>query len=142
YLADPQLPFHSWLRSITEKQLLAAHRHHLGTQMRAAGREAPSRNGGSAAARTGLAADLIGREPTPSRAAVQQEKHELVHQAWASMDPHDREVLILRHYEMLTNEQIAQVLGITKSAASNRYIRALQRLKETLPRASEFADGL
>ena len=48
------------------------------------------------------------------------------------MDPFDREVLTLRHFEMLTNEETAQVLGIKKTAASNRYIRAMKRLKELL----------
>jgi RNA polymerase sigma-70 factor (ECF subfamily) len=48
------------------------------------------------------------------------------------MEPLDREVLTLRHFEMLSNEETAQVLGIKKSAASNRYVRALKRLREIL----------
>jgi len=48
------------------------------------------------------------------------------------MDPIDREVLALRHFEHLFNDETAQVLGLTKSVASNRYIRALKRLKEIL----------
>jgi RNA polymerase sigma-70 factor (ECF subfamily) len=48
------------------------------------------------------------------------------------MDPLDREVLTLRHFEMLTNEETAVALGLKKSAASNRYVRALKRLKDIL----------
>jgi RNA polymerase sigma-70 factor (ECF subfamily) len=48
------------------------------------------------------------------------------------MDPIDREVLTLRNFEMLTNEETAAVLGIKKSAASKRHIQALKRLKEVL----------
>ena len=48
------------------------------------------------------------------------------------MDPIDREVLVLRHFEELTNAEAARVLGLEKTAASNRYIRALKRLKEIL----------
>ena len=46
------------------------------------------------------------------------------------MEEIDREVLALRHLEELSNEETAKVLGLRKSAASNRYIRALTRLSE------------
>jgi len=49
-----------------------------------------------------------------------------------AMEPLDREVLALRHFEELSNGEVAQVLGLSKTAASNRYIRALERLKERL----------
>jgi RNA polymerase sigma-70 factor (ECF subfamily) len=55
-----------------------------------------------------------------------------VQEALNSMDPHDREVLILRHFEELSNSETAQVLGIKPSAAVNRYVRALKRLKDVL----------
>jgi RNA polymerase sigma-70 factor (ECF subfamily) len=48
------------------------------------------------------------------------------------MDQLDREILALRHFEQLSNGEAAQALGLSKSAASKRYIRALQRLKEIL----------
>jgi len=55
-----------------------------------------------------------------------------VQEALNSLDPLDREVLALRHFEELSNSEVAAVLGLTKTAASNRYIRALKRLKEIL----------
>ena len=48
------------------------------------------------------------------------------------MDPLDREILVLRHYEQMTNGNAAAALGLDKSAASKRYTRALVRLKEIL----------
>jgi RNA polymerase sigma-70 factor (ECF subfamily) len=46
------------------------------------------------------------------------------------MEPHPREVLILRHFEDLSNAEAAQVLGIKPSAAVNRHVRTLKRLKD------------
>ena len=48
------------------------------------------------------------------------------------MDPMDREILALRHFEELSNGEAAEVLGLSKTAANNRYIRALSRLRELL----------
>ena len=67
-----------------------------------------------------------------SKAAIRAEHKLIVQEALNGMDPIDREVLALRHFEHLSNDETAQVLGLTKSAASNRYIRALKRLKEIL----------
>jgi DNA-directed RNA polymerase specialized sigma24 family protein len=57
---------------------------------------------------------------------------EVPQEAVNGMDPIDREVLALRHFEHLSNDETAQVLGLTKSAASHRDIRTLKRLKEIL----------
>jgi RNA polymerase sigma-70 factor (ECF subfamily) len=55
-----------------------------------------------------------------------------VQQALNQMDPIDREVIALRHFEELSNTEAAQVLGITPQAASNRHLRALARLQAIL----------
>jgi hypothetical protein len=52
----------------------------------------------------------------------------------------DYEVLTLRHFEKLSNGQPAHVLGVQKSAASNRYVRALKRLRKVLSGIPEFFD--
>jgi RNA polymerase sigma-70 factor (ECF subfamily) len=39
YLAAPSVPFYIWLRSLTGNRLVDLHRHHLGAEMRDAGRE-------------------------------------------------------------------------------------------------------
>ncbi|HZT83429.1 MAG TPA: sigma-70 family RNA polymerase sigma factor, partial [Gemmataceae bacterium] len=77
-------------------------------------------------------AQLLGRLTTASQVAVRAEMQIRLQEALNSLDPLDREVLALRHFEELSNSETAQVLGIQKSAASNRYVRALKRLKDVL----------
>jgi DNA-directed RNA polymerase specialized sigma24 family protein len=49
-----------------------------------------------------------------------------------TLDPIDREVLALKHFEELSRAETAEVLGISAEAAAKRYFRALKRLKEVL----------
>jgi RNA polymerase sigma-70 factor (ECF subfamily) len=133
YARGPSLPFYLWLRLLTGQKLIDAHRHHLGTKMRDAGQEVSLYRGAlPQASSVSLAAQLLGRLTTASQAAMRAETQLRVQEALNSMDPLDREVLTLRHFEMLSNEETALVLGIKKSAASNRHIRALRRLKNLL----------
>jgi RNA polymerase sigma-70 factor (ECF subfamily) len=87
-----------------------------------------------------LAELLMGRLTTASRAAIRGETQLRVQAALNGMDPMDREVLVLRHFEMLSNEETARVLGIKPSAASNRHIRALRRLEGILAEDPGFVD--
>ena len=133
YLANPAMPFFLWLRLLTGQRLLMVHRTHLGTQMRDAGQEVSLYRGAlPQASSVSLAAQLLGRMTSPSVAAVRAELQLRLQEALNSMDPLDREVLTLRHFEELSNSEVAAVLGLQKSAASNRYVRALKRLKEVL----------
>ena len=133
YLRDPRLPFFLWLRLTTGQQLALAHRRHLGVQARDAGREVSLYRGllpeASSAA---LAAHLMGKLTTPSQAAVKAELKLRIQEVLNSMDTLDREVLTLRHFEQLTNAETALVLGIRETAAANRYVRALERLRGVL----------
>jgi RNA polymerase sigma-70 factor (ECF subfamily) len=127
------MPFYLWLRQITGQKLIDLHRRHLGARMRDAGQEVSLYRGAwPQASSVSLAARLLGRLTSASRAAIRAETQLRVQEALNRMEPLDREVLALRHFEMLTNEETAQVLGIRKTAASNRYIRAMKRLKELL----------
>jgi RNA polymerase sigma-70 factor, ECF subfamily len=131
--AAKRLSAYLWLRLIVAERLLILHRHHLGTQMRDAAQEVSLRHGGPPAATThSLANLLLGRLTSPTQAAIRAERQLRLQEALNGMDPLDREVLALRHFEELTNSEVAAVLGLTKTAASNRYIRALKRLKEIL----------
>jgi len=134
YRRDPAaMPFHLWLRLIAGQKLTDVHRYHLGTQMRDAGMEVALHRGPfPQASSISLAAQLLGRMTSASKAAIRAEHKLIVQEALNGMDPIDREVLTLRHFEHLSNDDTALVLGLNKSAASNRYIRALRRLKEIL----------
>jgi RNA polymerase sigma-70 factor (ECF subfamily) len=129
----PAMPPYLWLRYLTGQRLLALHRYHLGAQIRDAGHEVSLRSGGiPQATSASLAALLLGRLTSPTRAARRAEMQLRLQEALNAMDPIDREILTLRHFEDLSNGETAQVLGLTKTAASNRYVRALGRLKEIL----------
>jgi RNA polymerase sigma-70 factor (ECF subfamily) len=133
YAQNPSMSLFLWLRFLTGQKLIDLHRQHLGAKMRDAGQEISLYRGAlPAASSVSLAAQLLGRLTSASRAAIRAETQIRVQEALNAMDPMDREVLTLRHFEMLSNEETAQVLGISKSAASNRYIRALKRMKEIL----------
>jgi len=79
-----------------------------------------------------LAAQLLGKESRPSELAVRAERLLRLQEALNRMDPTDREVLALRHFEHLTRAETAQVLGLSEAAAAKRYLRALGRLREML----------
>jgi RNA polymerase sigma-70 factor, ECF subfamily len=131
YSADPRLPFFLWLRLEVGQKLVDVHRFHLGTQMRDAGQEVSLYRGAlPQVSSLSLAEHLLGKLTTASQAAMRVELKLRVQEALNSMAPHDREVLILRHFEELSNAETAQVLGIKPSAAVNRYVRALKRLKD------------
>jgi RNA polymerase sigma-70 factor (ECF subfamily) len=133
YLREPAMPFFLWLRFLVAQRLQEQHRRHLGAQARDAGREVALDAGGApGASSAALAAHLLGRLTPPSQAALRAERKALLQSALAQMEPLDREVLALRHFEQLSNGEAARVLGIDKSAASKRYARALVRLKDVL----------
>jgi RNA polymerase sigma-70 factor (ECF subfamily) len=133
YLREPRLPLFLWLRLIVGERLMKLHRHHLGTQMRDAGREVSLYRGAlPAASSAALAAQLLGKHTSPTQAAARAERMLRLQEALNTLDLMDREVLSLRHFEELTLAETAQVLGITESGAAKRYVRALKRLKDLL----------
>jgi RNA polymerase sigma-70 factor (ECF subfamily) len=130
YLAAPRLPFFLWLRLEVGEKLVDAHRFHLGTKMRDAGQEVSLHQGAlPQVSSLSLAEHLLGKLTSASQAAMRVEMRLRVQEALNSMAPEDREVLVLRHFEELSNAETAQVLGIKPSAACNRYLRASKRLK-------------
>src|SRR5262249_9974879 len=133
YTAAPSMQFYLWLRVLTGQRLLAIHQQHLGPQVRDTGQEVSLYRGALPQANSvSLAAQLLGRLTAPSLAIQRAEIQIRLQEALNSMDALDREILTLRHFEELSNSETAQVLGIPKSAASNRYLQALKRLKDIL----------
>jgi len=141
YRADPMMAPFLWLRFLTGQRLLALHRRHLGTQMREAAREVSLQAGTMPQADSfSLANFLLGRLTTPSLAAIRAEMRVRLQDVLNAMDPIDREVLVLRHFEELSNGETAVVLGLQKAAASNRYVRALRRLTDFLATTPGFLE--
>lgn len=133
YRSSPPASFLLWLRQLTDQRLVDVHRMHFGAQMRDVRRESARGRGDlSHSTAASLLAHLAGSASSPSEQAMRSELAAAVEEALAGMDAIDREVLALRHFEELSNNEVAELLGIQKTAASNRYIRALKRLQTTL----------
>lgn len=133
YVRNPKMPFFLWLRFLTGQRLLMLRRRHLGTEARDASREISLQQGAMPEASSAcLAARLLGKITAPLQAAIRAEMKLRLQDALNSMDPLDREVLALRHFEQMDNNETAEALGLTPSGASSRYLRALKRLKEVL----------
>ena len=141
--ADPQLPFFLWLRLEVGQKLVDVHRFHLGAQMRDAGQEVSLYRGAlPQVSSLSLAEHLLGKLTTASQAAMRVELKLRVQEALNGMAPHDREVLVLRHFEELSNAEAAVVLGIKPSAAVTRYVRAAKRLKDVLQTMPGGSEGI
>ncbi len=135
YLNDPATSFFIWLRTVVGQTLIDVHRRHLGAQKRDVRREVkPKRRVFSASTSFQIADVLLGDLSTPSQAALKQELAVQLHEALEGLNEIDREILVLRHFEELSNLEAAEVLEIESKTASMRYFRALTRLRSILVR--------
>jgi RNA polymerase sigma-70 factor (ECF subfamily) len=139
YAAAPAVPFYVWLRALTGQRLIDLHRQHLGAKMRDAGQEVSLYRGAlPQASSASLAQQLLAGLTSPTQAVVRAEMQLQLQEALNSMDPIDREVVVLRHFEEMNNIETAAVLGIETAAASKRYLRAIRRLKAILDQILGF----
>jgi RNA polymerase sigma-70 factor (ECF subfamily) len=141
YLTKREMPFFLWLRLVAGQRLMRIHRKHLGAAIRDAGREVLLYRGAlPQASSASLAAQLLGHYTPASQALSRAEVQLEIQAALNAMEPIDREIIALRHFEELTNAEAAQVLEIDRSAASKRYIRALKRLQTILAHVPDLKD--
>jgi RNA polymerase sigma-70 factor (ECF subfamily) len=134
------MPIFLWLRLVTGQRLARLHRRHLGAAMRDAGREVSLCGGLPRASSVSLAEQLLGRVTSVGQEAARAELRLQLQDALNGMDALDREVIALRHFEELSNQEAAAVLGLSKTATSNRYVRALARLQKILAAIPGFLD--
>lgn len=133
YLEDPSMPFHLWLRQMARDRIIDAHRRH-----RVSGKRSVDREQANVAAQrfdrstVELVGQLCDPELTPAAAATMQELQRRFQVAIESMDDHDREIVLMRHFEQLSNQDVARSLDLTEPAASMRYLRAMRRLRKLL----------
>jgi RNA polymerase sigma-70 factor (ECF subfamily) len=133
FLIDASRSIFVWFRLITSQTLVDIHRRHLGTMKRSASNEfSIDRGWCSTSTSSSLSFHLLDQLTTPSEAALREELSQKLNESLAGMREIDREVLALRHFEQLTNREAAQVLGISEQAASDRYVRALGRLRTVM----------
>lgn len=141
YRADPRLPFFLWVRLVTAQKLVDLHRHHVEAEKRDVRRELLD---GALAPATSisLARAIVDQSLTPSQALIREEQQQRLREALEGMKEIDREILMLRHFERLSNEECAQVLGLTPSGAKLRHMRAASRLREILREYPDLAGDL
>jgi RNA polymerase sigma-70 factor (ECF subfamily) len=133
YLADPKMPFHLWLRAMAKDHMIDAHRRHRLAARRSVDREQPLAARPNAGESTlDLAAQLAGREMTPATAATWHELNRRFHAACEELEEQDREIIFMRHFEQLSNSEVATALDLSPQAASMRYLRAMRRLRSRL----------
>ncbi len=126
-----------WLRLILRQTLIDIHRKHVETAGRDVQREvrADRTDPGTSGC---IAGHLIAQVSSPSKAIKRVEMSDQLTHALNQMEPTDREVLALRHFEELSNTEVAEVLNISIKAASIRYVRALKKLKTIMDSFSEW----
>ncbi len=133
YLKDPRLPFHLWLRQIARDHVIDAHRKHRVAEGRSVDRE---RQIGPSAFADRSSFDLAEgvRDPglTPAASALRRELERRFREAIDGLDEADREIILLRHFEHLSNSEAARALGLTEPAVGMRHLRALRKLRAVL----------
>lgn len=133
YLRDPAMPFLVWLRHLAKDHLIDAHRRHHQAQKRGVDREQSlARPAWADQSSLELAGQLVDPERTPASEAMQRELQDRLHLAIDQLDDIDREVILMRHFEQLSNQDVAHALELTEPAASMRYLRAVRRLRDLL----------
>lgn len=140
YLRNPTMAFHLWIRQIARDRIIDAHRRHRSSARRSVDREQSMAPVCDERSSVLLAAQLCDPQLTPAAAATRQELASRVEQALAHLEDPDCEIIVMRHYEQLSNQEIAAVLGLSEPAASMRYLRAVRRLRTMLVDAPSQSD--
>ncbi|OYP36509.1 sigma-70 family RNA polymerase sigma factor [Rhodopirellula sp. MGV] len=130
----------AWLKTILQRTLMRFNRDQLQTQKRGLGREQLLQ---AAIDQDSLRLSemAIDRNPGPADIAEQSEKALRLAAALNALQPADREVLVLRHLENLTHEEIAKRIGKSNAAARMMWIRGLEKLRVAYEETSDETTG-
>jgi RNA polymerase sigma-70 factor (ECF subfamily) len=132
YIRNPGLPFHLWLRQLAKDQMVDSYRRHRVAQRRSVDRERSIDAAFPDQSSLNLAAQLAANELTPAAATIRRELEQRFLTALAQLNEDDREVMVMRHCEQLSNAEVAAALNLSAPAAGMRYLRAVRRLREIL----------
>jgi RNA polymerase sigma-70 factor (ECF subfamily) len=142
YLERPAVPFFLWLRLLTAQKVVEVHRREF-AQKRDAARDAhPYLGDGSRTSSVALADAFVRCQTSPSQVSIREETRLALARALEDLDGDDREIIMLRYFEQLTNTEAAQVLGIAENTASQRHVRALKRLRLIISACPELRSSL
>jgi RNA polymerase sigma-70 factor (ECF subfamily) len=128
YLERRPMPFRLWLRKTAQERLLKTQRKHLETGRRTLSREVPLPDRSSLA----LAQQMVASGASPSSRLERRELIERIRQAVAKLSEADRDILLMRNFEGMSNQEVAFSLDVDSATASKRHGRALLRLRQAL----------
>jgi RNA polymerase sigma-70 factor (ECF subfamily) len=143
YVRDPKMPFGLWLRQMAQDRIIDLHRRHRVARRRSLDREqqlGPGAMGDKSSLE--LVAQLRDPELTPAAASLRKELHERFVEAIEHLEDEDREIILMRHFEQLSNSEAAELLGLSQPAAGMRHLRALRRLREVLGEAADASGSV
>ena len=133
YLENPAMPFHLWLRHMAKDRIIDAHRRHRVSAKRTVDREQAIQRAPKLDQSTvQLAAQLCDQQLTPAAAATMHELQRRFQLAIEQLNEQDHDIVLMRHFEQLSNQEVAHALELSEPAASMRYLRALRRLRNLL----------
>jgi RNA polymerase sigma-70 factor (ECF subfamily) len=133
YLREPNMPFSLWLRHLARDRIIDMHRRHRQAERRSVDREQSlSRKRSDSPSSVDLMGQLSDPNITPAAAALRREFQSRFLDVLGELEPVDRDVLMMRHFEHMTNSEVAEVLGLSQPAAGMRYLRALRRVRAIL----------
>jgi RNA polymerase sigma-70 factor (ECF subfamily) len=130
YLRDPRMPFHAWLRQLARDRLVDTFRRQLAEKRDVGREESMLAPGGDS--RDQSFPQAVDRQLTPAAEMLKQEFQARFVAALEQLSEEAREIVVMRHFEQLTNSEAAEVLGLSEPAAGMRYLRALRQLKAIL----------
>ncbi len=136
FIESGSMPFHLWLRQLAKDRLIDMHRRHRGAQRRSVDREQRVGAGNSERSSLNLDGVLADGQLTPAAASIRREIEQRFLTALQELGDDDRDIILMRHQEHLTNSEVAEALGLSQPAAGMRYLRALRKLREVLGEAS------
>ncbi len=131
FIQNGSMPFHLWLRHLAKDRMIDVHRRHH-AHRRSVDREQTAQNQADVSSAFDLFAQISARELTPAAASIRKEIEARFLNALEQLDDIDREILLMRHCEQLSNSEVAELLGLSQPAAGMRYLRALRRLRAVL----------
>jgi RNA polymerase sigma-70 factor (ECF subfamily) len=141
YLRDRPLPFYPWLHRLASERLAQAHRYHLRSLCRGAGREQAEGRPWAGSSALRLAERLATVGTSPSKQLIRDEERRSIWRALGELSEQDREILVMRYLDGLAYSEIAAVLGITEGTARVRHYRALQRIGPLLSMLDEVPEA-
>lgn len=135
----PDVPVYFKLRTLLFQTITDLERKNLQAQKRDAYKDLEVAGGNDTATQAQLSWNQFADTMTgPVTQLARGDRYALLRKALEELAENDRSILEMRHFDGLGNAECAQLLKIEPKAASIRYVRALERLRQKLAEYTEF----